>query len=1102
MRLTSIGDKLTACAIFLTIGMAPMPACAQSRPPCLITDPDIHGDKIVFSAEGDLWLGSLANGVTARITTHEGREYLPHFSPDGTQIAFTASYDGGRDVYIMPSDGGAPRRLTFDPDGAEALGWSSDGKRVLFRSRRAVPFVGYRLYLVDANGGLPTALPIEKAAQGAFSRDGMQLAFCRLNRQNNPWKHYRGGQANHIWIADLGKMRFRRIDDETINEQFPVWAGDNIYYVSERDGTANLWRYDAARGKSTRLTAHDTYDVTAPGTDGKRLIYTQGGSLWIYDIASGKEQRVQLSLASDRIHARPLTLPGSVSEFALGPTGKRLVVQTRGQIATLGVEKGEARLIAPQIGSRSQHPVWSPDGKSIAFVSDRGGEENIWVAPAGAGGEAKPLTRETRWRINGLTWSPDSKDLLFTDDKLTLWLLNAETMAKSAIVQAKYLGPIQYAFSPDSKWIAYIRQENNIVRSLYLYNRATRTSTRLTSAPTIEGDVAFDPTGKFLYFTSQRNIAPQPDGFDFQNDLIDTIRIYALALSSETPSPFAEESDEEPGSVPGDATKPMPGKPAPDKASAPAGENKGAAEKRADIRVDLDGLAERLIELPVPAGRYSQLSGVPGKLLYLAQEGAAGPQAQFKLRAFDFETKKVSELGAGVTGYSISTDAKKLAAQTSAGITVSDAGAAPGNGKMVDAGGLRVEVNPEKEWKQIFAEAWRNQRDLFYDPELHGLDWEAVRRKYEALLPAVGDRSDLNLLIGEMQGEMSVSHEFNRGGYFRRTAPTNSEIGALGADLSYRPADRAYQLTRIYSGDGFDSTARSPLLVPGLKVKQGDYLLSIDGAALKPDEDPAALLIGKAGKIVVLKVNSKPGEDGSHLVRVRAMPTDAPSRYYDWVQKCRDYVTRNGGANLGYLHLPDMDERGIVEFTKHFYANLDKDGLVIDVRYNQGGIVSGQILERLRRVIFEYDQSRYGAPIPYHFTAYTGRIVILCNEGTSSDGEYFCTGARYMKLGPIVGTRTWGGYMAVNGFPTIDGGAVTTPVAASFSPEGKWLPDGHGFDPDYVVDEDPNAFAAGRDPQLDRAIELLRAEIKRNPPRVIDRIPPPTKERQQERTRR
>jgi tricorn protease len=1081
---------------------------AQITPPHLCRTPDIHGDRIVFSAEGDLWLGYLDTGRAMRLTTFEGTEWDPRFSPDGKWIAFTGEYDGGQDVYVMPADGGAPRRLTFDPAVAEVEGWTPDGTKILFRSARLVPHIGPRLWLVPLAGGLPEPLPMERAAQGSFAPDGKRLAFCRLPLENHNWKRYRGGMANHVWIADLDKKTFRRINDEIVNEQYPVWAGNDIYYVSEKDGTANLWRYDPGTGQAVRVTSHTDYDVRSPSGDGQRIVFEYGNSLRIYDCRSGQEQEVTLALASDRIHTRPFIQAGALgrsAQFSLGPSGKRLLVEERGQLFTIPAEKGEVRPVAPAPGSRSKSAAWSPDGKWLAFVSDRSGEENLWLAPAAGGGDPQRLTDESGLHLNGLEWSPDSKRLAFRDNAQHLWILELDSHAKTEVAHSDFAEITDYRFSPDGKWLAYARPEGLFVVSLYLYDIAGKSTTRLTGPPTRDHQPVFDPAGKYLYFLTERNVNAHEDGFDFQTDFDRTTKIYALTLAADTASPLPVESDEEPGSGPEAKTaeaKAKEAKPAEGKAAEehkPSGETPPAPPKLPDVKVNLDGIAGRLVEIPVAGGRYTGLEAVPGKLMYLSPEtdearpepGAPPPGA--KLKMFDFEKKKETELADGVLDYALSLDGKKMAVRTKAGLQVADAGApVAADAKAVNLDGWLVEVNPELEWRQIFEEAWRNHRDTFYDPKMHGMDWEAVRRKYEALLPAVGCRQELNRVIGDMEGELNVSHEFVRGGSSRPAPPPAQKIAALGADLDWDAAAKAFRIARIYPGDGFDDDARSPLLAPGLKVKEGEFVLAINGLPLRGDEDPAARLIGQGGKIATLLVNGTPSKDGARTVRIKAGASDAPARYYGWVDRNREYVRTHGGSNLAYLHLPDMSDDGMVEFSKHFYANLDKDGMVIDVRYNHGGITSGQVLERLRRVIFEYDQSRYGQPEPYHRTGYLGRVVVVCNENTSSDGEYFCTGFRYMKLGPTVGTRTWGGFAAVAGIATIDGGMVASPIQGSFTPEGKWLPDGYGFNPDYVVDEDPNAFVAGRDAQLDKAIELLQEEIRRDPPKWPHRLDPPS----------
>ncbi len=1056
-------------------------ATAQITPPRMVRSPDIHGDRVVFSAEGNLWLGSLSKGTAERITSDQGVQVNPRFSPDGNWIAFTAGYDGGEEVYVMSVEGGAPRRLTFDPARAEAVAWTPDGKSILFRSWRASGTGSPRLYLVPVEGGPPKPLPMEKGADATFSPDGTRLAYTRDALITHRWKRYHGGLADSIWVADLKAKRFHRIDSDTVNEQYPVWVGDSIYYISERDGTANLWRFDTKSGSHKRLTSKNVYDVLEPSSDGKKIIYEYGNDLWTYDIASGKEQQVKLSIVSDMIHARPYNTPGVLSGMSVGPTGKRVIVLGRGQLYSAPADSGDIRPIANALGSRSKDPAWSPDGKWVAFVSDRSGEENLWLAPAGGDGDARQVTGEARTLVDDPVWSPDSKSILYRDFSNAFYLLDPITGTKTAIDRSDYNSITDYQYSPDNKWIAYSKQTGILTRSIYLYDIAKKKSTQVTFAPTVDSGPVFDPSGKFLFFVSNRNLVAKPDDFDFQMDFLNTGKVYAAVLPKDAAGPIADSNDEEPGSLP----------PAPKPADAkPAKKEEDGDDKPKDLVVDFDHLSDRIVELPVAPGNISNLHALAGSLLY--QTGGDDGQT---LHSFEFKTKKENVLASGIQGYEVAADNKKMALITGGGIQIVDAGSVAGGEGRVDLSSWFVRVDPPSEWRQEFLQAWRQHRDVFYDPNLHGQDWEAVRKKYEALLPAVGSRSELNEVIGNMQGEMNVSHEFVGGGQDRPSAPRMPGVASLGIDLAWDEPAKAYKIGHILRGDGFDASAKSPLSAPGLGVAEGDYLLAIDGQTLKPGHDPNELLVGQANRTLRLLVNTKPTAEGAKTIRAKAMASDRRARYYDWVGFNRSYVTKFGGSNIGYVHLPDMENDGMQEFTKQFYGNLDKDGMVIDVRYNRGGNTSGQVLERLRRVIFEFDQGRFGAPMPYHPMAFLGHLVVLCNEGTSSDGEYFCTGFRYEKLGPTVGTRTWGGFMAVGSFSTIDGGMVSTPVMGSFSPDGKWLPDGTGFTPDYQIEDDPNAFVAGRDPQLDKALCLLKDAIAADPPKWPKRLPPPSKEK-------
>lgn len=1040
-------------------------ACfAQISPPRMIQMPDIHGDKVVFVAEGDIWLGDLVSKQAYRATTHEGEETSPKFSPDGTEIAFSASYDGGRDVYVMPVRGGIPRRVTFDPAGAEMVDWTPDGSSILFRSSRCGPGFYTQLFLVDVDGGLPRVLPMEKASRGSFSSDGKKLAYTKIPRENNSWKRYRGGQAQGIWIANLTENSFRRINNETVYEEYPVWLGDSIYYISEKDGSANVWEYDSAKNKCVRVTSHKEYDARFPSTDGKRIIYQWGQDLFVYDPIKKTDNRVELSLTSDKIHARPYLTKGQIGSFELGPTGKRIVSEFRGQVFSLPVTEGEIHTIYSIPGVRAKEPTWSPDGKWIAIVSDANGEENIWLAPSSGRGEPKQLTSSSKAFISGLVWSPDSSKIMFVDTTQKLRMVEVLTGRTSEIATGYYQGVITYDFSPDSKWIAYIEGLNNFSTCIWLYNIGEKKATRVSSKVVRASDIAWDPDGKYLYYLAQTSIDPQWDGFDFQLNIKDTTKIFAIPLAIETGTPMPISNEEETTEEPEEKSE----------------ENKVT-------KIDLDDIGNRAIELPVSGSNYSALSALSGEVLYL-DDGV--------LFSFNFAGKEESQIAKGVNAYSISADRKRLAIKTSQGVLVGDAGAPIGpNSDEVDASDWVVTINPELEWKQMLNEAWRVQRDTFYDENHHGMNWDEVGARYEKMVPAIGTRQDLNRIIGEMIGEMNVSHEFVGGGSTLRKAPAQPGMGALGAELKWDEKAGAYQFSKIFRGDDYDLEARSPLLTPGNGIKVGDYIFSINGKELTKSKDPNSALVGLAGKIITVEVGSTPEKDSARSVRIRAMGNDEPSRYLDWVTSNREYVRKNGGDNLAYIHIPDMGEAGMKEFAKEFYANLDKDGFIIDVRDNQGGIISGMILERFKRVIFEYDQSRHNAPQPYHRTGFLSKLVLICNEGTSSDGEYFSTGWRQMNLGPSVGMRTWGGYMAVGGFSLVDGGFVSCPQQGSFSPEGKWLPDGTGFMPDFEVIDDPNAFVKGRDLQLDKALDLLKAQIRKDPPKWPKRMIPPSQEK-------
>ena len=1060
--------------------------------------PDIHGDQIVFTSEGDLWLGSIQAGTAMRITSADGVEGPARFSPDGRTIAFTAQYDGGTDVYVMDASGGMPRRLTWDPRAAIVQGWTPDGKQVLFRSRRNDPQRNNRLWAVPAAGGSARLLPIPSVEFASMHADGHRIAYVPVSAEWQHWKRYRGGEADDIWLADTLAHTFRRLTTDPGVDTEPLWAGDAIYFVSEREGHANLYRLDPASGEATAATTYTDYDVRYPGTDGRRVVFEHGAGLALYDPATGRVEELALELRSDRIHARERRIPAlqNLAGVALGPTGKRLLVSARGQILSAPVEHGDVRPLAVQPGSRCQYPAWSADGKQVAFVSDRSGEEQIWVAPS-AGGAPRQVTRDHEGPLGTLRWSPDGKWIATSDREMRVLLVSVATGAITVVDQSDRGGSYDtvndtYCFSPDGAWLAYPRLEPDWYWAVYLYDIAGRRKIPVTSAEMNSTAPAFDPEGKLLYFLSDRGFDPKyvnPNryfGFDRYT------KVSLVALAADGKSPFLEENDQE--GVPADsASGALKGKTAAkDAPKKTGGKAEGAAPPR--TRVDVAGLADRVAEVPVPADRYLSVEPVEGRLLLLTLEepGTHEPfESVRQLRAFDLKKREVKVLVPKLSAFQVSSDRKKLLLQTEKRFTVADAGAdeiAEGKGK-VDTDAWTVIVNPEAEWRQIFQETWRLARDFFYDPNMHGVDWGAVGRKYEAVLPAAADRSDVNRVLGEMLAELNCGHAYIGAGDVP-AAPV-VPMGFLGADFEpVAGPTPAYRVTKLYPGDGFDLEARSPLLAPGLDVNVGDCILAVAGQPVRTDQDLQALLAGTAGRTIALTVNSKPSPAGAREVLVKPLPGERMTRYYDWVMSRVEYVRTHGGPDLGYVHIPDMDAAGLREFAKHYYAQLGRSGMIYDVRNNSGGYVDAMLLLQMASKPFSYFKPRYGASWTRRDWGFGGHSAALVNENTFSNGEEFCDGFQRLKLGPVIGVRSGGGEVGSGGgHPLLDGGSIYIPNYGAWVPEGKWIVEGFGAVPDFTVEQDPAALMAGRDPQLDRAIEYLKQKIAAEP--VPRPVPPP-----------
>jgi tricorn protease len=1050
--------------------------------------PDVHGDAIVFTSEGDLWLGSIEKKTAMRITSDEGTEGPARFSPDGKTLAFTAQYDGGTDVYMMDLEGGAPRRLTYDPAGAVVQGWSPDGAEILFRSKRNSA-MRRRLWAVSVKGGSPRLLPIPYGEFASMDPAGTRIAYVPVSAEWQHWKRYQGGMADDIWITDLTSHTFRKLTDDPGVDTEPVWVGEAIYFVSERDGHANLYRLGPQSGTVSAATHYADYDVRYPGTDGHRVVFEHGDGLALFDPATGQTQELDLALHSDRIHARERRL-SALDNFVgvdFGPTGKRLLISSRGQILSAPVENGDVRNLPAPPGGRCQYPAWSPDGKQVAFVSDASGEEQIWIASASALGSAKQLTRDHKGPLGPLVWSPDGALLTTSDREMRIFIVNAKTGALTLVDQADRGGSYDlvndtYRFSPDSKWLAFSRLDPNWNWVIVLYDIAHKTQTRVTSSEMTSTAPAFDPDGKYLYFLSDRSFDPRYVNANRYFSFDKMTKVSLVTLSATEKSPFLTDIDEE--TSPADS-------------AAEKGEKNDAKKGKTGakaLRVDTAGLADRVVEVPVPADRYVRVEPAPGRLFLETLETTDDhdpDDAVRQLRFLDMKKKNVSVLVDTLTDFQLSADGKKLLLQDEKDFTVVDASVdqVPEDKDGVDTDAWMLTLNPVSEWKQIFEEGWRIGRDFFYDPKMHGVDWDAVRRKYEAMLPAVADRSDLTFILGEMVAELNCGHAYVGAGD-APNAPT-VPMGFLGADFEPVPGQTpAYRVTKIYPGDGFDLAARSPLLLPGVDVKAGDYILAVMGRAVRTDEDLEALLVGTANRWISLTVNTKPSRDGAREVHLKPLASERLARYYDWVAQKREYVRTHGGENLGYVHLPNMSNPGLQEFAKHYYPNLAKDGMIYDVRFNNGGYIDAMLLLQMATKPYSYFKPRYGASWTRLDWGFAGYSVALCNEYSISDGEEFSDAFQRLGLGPVIGSTTWGGEVGSgSGYPLADGGTIYIPNYGEWVPDGHWVIEGTGVKPDIMVEDDPAALMAGKDPQLDRAIQVLKEKIQAQP--VPRPVPPP-----------
>ena len=1056
---------------------------------------DVHDDTVVFTYEDDLWLVSAEGGDARRITSHQGSERYAKFSPDGSLIAFTAGYDGGTDVYVMDARGGVPTRLSFHTASDKVLGWHPDGERVLFRSRRAFPIAGEEVYLVSIDGGMPQRLPVDRAGLASLSPDGESLAYNRISREDRTWKRYQGGMAQDLWIGNLKAADFTRATSWEGTDNYPMWQGDAIYFTSDREhGTLNLYRHDIGSGEVTALTSYDDFDVKYPSDGPGAIVYQYGERLWLLDLATGGTKVVDVRIGSDRVPVRPV-LEGIGSHhgsFRVMADGETVLLEARGEIlAVPSDEAEEATNLTRTSGSREKDGVPSPDGEWIALNSDRSGSEELWLVPADGEDRWRQLTDDGAFNLQPV-WSPDSTKILWSDKEMRLNKYDLasgeiEVVAQGEVDDAWERWGIQdYVWSPDGKWIAYSKMEASLYEAIFVYSMGSGKTHRVTDHIYQDWSPSFSADGRYLYFLSNRSFNPIMGFVDQNHVFLDMALPYVVILRDDDPSPFA----------------PGVGKSKDESKDESEDESDDEGDDEIVVEIDFDGIERRIVAAEgVEPGNYFRLEATADGFIYLAKTEPEFLKYQavddhsggaLELWGYTLEEASAEELMDGIANFHLSADGEKLVYRAGSKYGIVDAGAEAevGDG-AVSLKRVKIKVDRRQEFQQIFAEAWRIQRDWFYDPETHGVDWQAVFDKYQPLVVSCGNRSDLNYLIGEMIAELNIGHTYIYGGDYG-DRPPRVRVGLLGADFD-NPDDAAYhRIAHVIPGLNWQSASyeRSPLAAPGCGVDDGDYLIAIDGVEVASTENVFAFLEDKVGRAVEVSTNDAPTPEGASICTVEPVRSELAMRRREWVESNRAAVDRASDGAIGYLYLPAMMENGLIEFARAFYPDYQKKAFIIDERYNGGGFVGDMIIDRLERELWAFTQPREGTVLRDPERAFHGHLAVLINEETGSNGEYFAEAIKIKGLATLIGMRTWGGAVGIEPHQDlVDGGGTTPPQFGIFDFEGRWLIEGHGVEPDIEVQNEPGDVLAGRDAQLESALEHLTDRMAAEPMPVPDAPP-------------
>jgi tricorn protease len=1078
--------------VLAVLGFVIAARAQSSEKPLLLRQPTLSSTDIAFAYGDDIWRVSREGGEAVRLTAGPGIKSGPHFSPDGKWIAFTGEYDGKVNVYVVSVNAGSPRRVTYHAGPDAAVGWTPDGKNILFvTSRDSFANNTRALFTVPAEGGFPTKVPLPIGWEGSYSADGKYLAYRPTPFPWGNWSHYRGGTSPRIWVANLADSSVVALPHENWNDFNPLWISDTIYFLSDRNGSYTLFSYDTKTKNETQVIENKGMPFKSADAGPGAIVYEQFGSIHLYDLASHHEHPVKITVSADLVQPRPHfeKVAKQIANANISPTGARAVFEAHGEILTVPAEKGDIRNITNSPGAADRDPAWSPDGKWISYFSDESGEYALHLRSQTGMGETRKINLgNPPSYFYGPTWSPDSKKIAYTDERLNLWYVDIDKPTPVKVDTDYYasLG-LNPSWSPDNKWIVYTKILPNHFRAVFVYNVDSAKSTQLTDGLSDAQYPAFDMSGKYIFFAASTNIGPTVGGLDMSTDGKQVSRnVYVMVLRKDLPSPLAPESDEEKTdadkkSADTDASK-----------AAAAGDQKAKDDSKKDaaakkenvtVTIDFDNIGQRILTMPMGAKNYVSLTtGKPGELFVVDIPATSDPdgQAQLTFSKFDLNKRKEDQLVAGVSNVLLSFNGEKYLYQQGDNWAIAStaAPAKPGEG-IIKTPDMEVWVEPRAEWAQMFREIWRIERDFFYDPHHHGVNLAALSKEYEPYLDRIATRDDLNYLFAQMLSELNVGHMFVGGGDIPEVQPL--QVGLLGVD--YTIENGHYRFAKIYAGENWNPHLQAPLTQPGVNVVAGEYLFAVNGVEVKPTEDIYEYFQETAGKQTVLKVGPNADGSGAREVTVIPEPDETALRNRSWMESNMKAVSDLSGGKIAYVYLPNTAGGGFTNFNRYYFAQINKQGALIDERFNTGGQAADYIIQYMQRKIWNYWTSREGNVYTTPLGGIYGPKAMLTNEFSGSGGDALPWYFRHVGLGPLIGRRTWGGLVGIGGYPPLmDNGFVTAPRFAFFTTDGEWDVENNGVKPDIDVEMDPAAWRKGHDTQLEKGVEVLMQDLSKNPP--------------------